>query len=234
MGSTALNEFNRGNTYYENQHYDSAIVVYEGLINKAYFSDDLHYNLANAYFKSNRLAKAILHYEKALKINPSNADAAYNLAIANEKTVDRIEAIPELFIYRWWKSIFNLFSADLWSKIALFFFVIALAGISLYWFLSAINIRKIGFFTAVIALFLALFSWFMAMQQNNYLNKLNFAIIIEPTVNIISSPSPGSSTLFVLHEGTKVKVKDEKGEWYNVSLPNGNEGWIKKSLVGEI
>ena len=41
--------------------------------------------------------------EKALKINPNSEDAAYNLKIANDRTVDKIEMIPDLFIYRWWK-----------------------------------------------------------------------------------------------------------------------------------
>jgi tetratricopeptide (TPR) repeat protein len=223
--------FEGANRFYEDGKYTQAIKSYESLLQSNYTSDDLHYNLANAYFKTNDIAQSILHYEKTLKLNPSHEDAAYNLKIANEKTIDQIEAIPDLFIYRWWKNIYNLFSMDAWAQLVIVFFFIVLFGLAIYFLSSALQLRKIGFYLAAIALFLALFSWVMADRQKNSLQNTKYAIIMEPTVNINSSPSAGSSKLFVLHEGTKVKVDEIKDDWFNVSLPNGNKGWIKKEFV---
>lgn len=229
-----MQEFTEANRYYENAQYDSAVLIYNSLLEAEYLSSDLHYNLANAYYKKNQIAPAILHYEKALKIDPNNEDAAYNLKLAEEKTIDRIESIPELFIYRWWKTVFNLFGVDQWAKLVFAFLLLSVLGFSAYLFIQKLTFRKIGFYLALTSICISLFAWFMASRQNQYLNKVQFAIVMEPTVNINSSPSAGSSKLFVLHEGTKLKVEEEKEDWYKVSLPNGNEGWIKKSLVGEI
>ena len=221
--------FENANKLYENGEYKEAEKMYVQLLEKDYISDDLHYNLGNALFKTNQLAKAILHYEKALKINPSNEDAAYNLELANNKTIDKVEAIPDLFLYRWWQAIYNFLSVDHWAKLTVILFTLALLGFSLFLFSSAISLRKLGFYSILIFTFLALASWFLASQHNKAFSAEKSAIIMLPTVNILSAPSEGSSQLFVLHEGTKVNIKDKTEGWLKVSLPNGNEGWIVSS-----
>ena len=230
----SLDTFKMANQLYENAQFNEAEQLYISLLAKDIISDDLHFNLANTYFKTKRIAPAILHYEKALKINPSNEDAAYNLKLANAKTVDKVEAIPELFFYRWWKSIYNLMSADNWAKLTCGFLLIAALLFIAYLFANTITIKKMGFYISVTALGLGLFTWFMAAQQKSYLESKSYAIIMQPTVNVISAPTSGSSQLFVLHEGTKVKIKDVSNEWLKVALPNGNEGWIESSKLESI
>ncbi len=229
-----MEQFISGNNAYEKGEYKEAIDNYETVLAKGYFSAELHYNLGNAYFKYEDIAQAILHYEKALKIKPNFKDAAYNLSIANAKTIDKIEALPELFIYRWWKSIYHLFSITGWTTLLFTFVFIALIGYSTYLLSRKIKLKKLSFYSASITLSLALVCWLMAASQNRNLHAIDFAIILNPTVNINSSPSAGSSKLFVLHKGTKVRVEDHKGEWANISLPNGNKGWIKKEVLGDI
>ena len=97
--------------------------------------------------------------------------------------------------------------------------------------MSQVHIRKISFYLAASLIVLAVLSWFFASEQQRYLETKSYAIIMEPTVNINSSPSLGSSKLFVLHEGTKVKIKDSSSGWFKVSIPNGNEGWIESKLI---
>ena len=219
---------------YKDGNYNRSIQIYNALIDSNYLSEEIHYNLANAYYKNNDLAYAILHFEKAIKINPSMEDAKHNLEIANGKTIDKIDQIPELFLYRWWKSLVNLFSLKLWTYGSILLFILFVIGISLYFLTRDSNWKKITFYIGTINLFLALFFWFMAFRHQAILKQIDFAIIIEPTVNINSSPSEGSSKLFVLHEGTKVKVKNSTEGWTEVSLPNGNSGWIENSLIAFI
>lgn len=228
---TARTAFESANQQYEAGNYAQAIQAYESLLANDYTSDQLHYNLANAYFKKNEIAEAILHYEKALKLNPSHEDAAYNLKIANEKTIDQIESIPDLFIYRWWKSFYKLFSMDTWAQWVIAFFFLALLAWGMYLLANQLQWRKLGFYVAISCIALGLLSWLMADRQKSSIHKMRYAIIMEPTVNINSSPSAGSSKLFVLHEGTKVKVEEIKADWVQVSLPNGNKGWIKNEFV---
>lgn len=227
-------QFLKANAAYDSANYVMAIQLYESLVSDQYVSEALHFNLGNAYFKRNNIPMAILNYEKAIKIDPSHEDAMYNLELANDKTIDKIESIPELFLYRWWKAIFNVFSADGWAYLSVSLFFMAVVFFGIYFFIRLVAIRKIGFYGGSIALGLALISWFMAYQQNAYLHSTQYAIVIEPTININSSPSEGSSKLFVLHEGTKVNVEEIRDNWYKVSIPNGNEGWVEKGYLADI
>ncbi|MEQ8623717.1 MAG: tetratricopeptide repeat protein [Vicingaceae bacterium] len=226
--SSGLQAFKAANKLYEEGKYQNASEQYNQLIDKGYISDDIHYNLANSYFKMNDIAPAILNYEKALKINPNNKDAANNLALANEKTVDKIEQVPELFFYRWIDSILNIMSLNAWSKLSVVLFFLAFICFALYLFTTTLTLKKVGFYAFSIMLILGFTSWLMAAKQKHSLEAKNYAIVMNPTVNIVSSPSKGSSQLFVLHEGSKVKIKEETEDWFRVALPNGNEGWIDK------
>ena len=47
-----------------------------------------------------------------------------------------------------------------------------------------------------------------------------------PSVNGKSSPDNSGTDLFVIHEGSKVTVEDEMGDWFEIKLSDGNKGWI--------
>ena len=45
-----------------------------------------------------------------------------------------------------------------------------------------------------------------------------------------SSPGRDSAKdLFVLHEGTKVKLLDSVGSWRNIELADGRQGWLPEA-----
>jgi len=219
---------------YDRQDFTKAAQFYNTLCEMDPQNVELHYNLGNAHFKNKALAKSILHYEKALKLYPQHQDAAHNLKIANQKTVDKIESIPNLFIYRWWRSIYNLYPADTWASISIALMALSLIGISIFLFMSEVKLKKIGFYGALFNLVFALICVLLAVNQKSYVNSASFGIIMEASVNVISSPSSGSSQLFVLHEGTKVKIKSEDKLWIRIALPNGNEGWIEGKNIASI
>ena len=219
---------------YDRQDYQKAILYYDSLLKLDPNNSDLQFNIGNAYFKNREIPKSILHYERALKIDPKHDDAIYNLRLANEKTVDKIEAIPDLFIYRWWRSIYNLYTADEWARISVALLILCLIGFTIFLFMKEVQIRKIGFYGGLFNLVFALFCILLATNQHSYMKSTSHAIIMSPTVNVISSPSAGSSQLFVLHEGTKVSVKSADKNWVQIALPNGNEGWVDKQQLESI
>jgi uncharacterized protein YgiM (DUF1202 family) len=83
-------------------------------------------------------------------------------------------------------------------------------------------------------LVLALLSLAVAKMQNNYFNGHKHAIVFNGTVNVKSAPGDGQKTLFVIHEGTKVGILEQNGDWIKVELPNGNIGWIGAAAVKTI
>jgi tetratricopeptide (TPR) repeat protein len=100
VAQTAVDEFERGNTYYREGQFERAVDAYEKILSQGVTSPALYFNLGNAYYRTGKNALAILAYERALHLEPNDPDIKHNLDLANLKTVDRIEPLPELFLDR--------------------------------------------------------------------------------------------------------------------------------------
>ena len=62
--------------------------------------------------------------------------------------------------------------------------------------------------------------------------KADDAVVMRPVTSVKSSPSAESSKdLFILHEGTKVRIIDEVGSWNNIELADGRQGWIPSADI---
>ena len=92
--------------------------------------------------------------------------------------------------------------------------------------------RKTGFILGIVFLLLSAGALtFAAGQKSDYLKQEN-AIVMRPVSTVRSSPdSYSSKDLFVLHEGTKVKVLDRVGDWVNIELSDGRQGWARASEI---
>ena len=95
------------NEAYKQKNYQNAIHSYSDLVSLGYQSPTLYYNIGNAYFKSEQLAKSILWYERALRLAPSNEDILHNLAFANNQIIDEMDIVPEFFLKKWIRSLYN-------------------------------------------------------------------------------------------------------------------------------
>lgn len=226
--------FNKANEFYAEGKYEEAVKEYEKLITEKKISTDLYYNLGNAYYKLDEIPEAILNYERALKLKPDNEDALYNLAMANKKTVDKIERLPELFIGNTWRNLVSSRTVNNWAMYAIGLIFISLLFFVGYLFLSQTFIKKINFYAGVFFFLTALFSWLMASQHQSMNNNSSEAIVFSPSVTIQSEPNPNAENLFTLHEGTKVSLLEEDGEWSKIKLPNGNVGWISSEALKSI
>ena len=219
---------------YNTRQYTESITQYEKIIDGGYESYALYYNLGNACFRNNEIAKSMLYYEKALKIAPNNEDIKHNIEVVNSKLIDKVEMVPELFYKRWWKLVVNLFDIETLAIVNIILLSLALLFIALYIAFSGILIRKISFWAGVFLLFLFGIGIIAASQRNHYLISHHEAIVFTQTVNIKSSPDESSKDIFVLHEGTKVKLLDVVADWQEIRIANGSVGWIKLSDIRKI
>ena len=60
------------------------------------------------------------------------------------------------------------------------------------------------------------------------------AIVFEELVNVKTEPKTSSENAFMLHEGTKVFVKETLENWKRIELTDKSEGWIKKEAIREL
>lgn len=214
---------------YIRNDFTTAIQIYE-MILRTGESADIYYNLGNSYYKIGDIAKAILNYERALILKPANKDIRSNLEIARAKTVDKVTDVPELFFITWLKSITNSMGIQSWAIIAISFFLLFIVSIYFFFFSTKIVARKTFFILALFFLvFCVIANISAAFQRMVRLNRMN-AIIISPSVTIRSTPNDNGTSLFILHEGRKVFIKDDSmKDWKEIQLEDGNVGWVKKN-----
>ena len=193
-------------------------------------SPELYYNIGNACFKASDYAHAILYYERALRLDPSYSDARFNLEFTQEFIQDRIESVPEFFLKTWVRKIDYLLSSGAWTVLFFIFLALALACILLYLLGGETAKRRTGFFGSIIAMLIAVMCLAFAASQRADYNKADSAIVTTPVASVKSSPGADSAKdLFILHEGTKVEILDSVGEWCNIELSDGRQGWMKSS-----
>ena len=71
-----------------------------------------------------------------------------------------------------------------------------------------------------------------ASQQKEHLVNRSEAIVMNPSVTVRSTPSESGTSLFILHEGRKVSVKDNSmKEWKEIRLEDGKVGWVPASAI---
>lgn len=224
-------KFKLGSDYFTSGNYDKALEQWMDLYKTGYRSAELEYNIGNVCFKTNNIPGAILFYERARLQKPADEDINYNLQIARTLVVDRFEEIPDLFFIRWYNFLSLILSSNSWAAISIITFVLCLLFLSLYFYSARYRLKVMGFWLALFLLIISLFSIAFAFRNKSLIHDSRKAIIFSPLVNGKSSPDNSGTDLFVLHEGTKVSVEDEVGEWLEIRLSDGNKGWIPSNSL---
>jgi len=220
-----------GDSAYIKGDYLTAIQIYENLLQQGE-SAEIYYNLGNSYYKSGDIAHAILNYERALLLQPENGDIHANLQIANAKTIDKITPIPEIFFITWIKSLINSLNIDTWTKLGIISFILCLIGLGIFLYGKVITWKKAGFVGGIVLFVLTLLCNIFAFQQKKNIMIRNNAIVISPSITVRSTPSENGTSLFILHEGHKIEIKDgSMQDWKEIRLKDGKVGWVPASSI---
>ena len=225
------NWFEDGNSAYSEGNYEQALTFYNSIVENGMESASLYYNMGNAYYKMKEYPYSILYYEKALKLDPSNEDIKTNLEIANMAIVDKITPIPQSFIARWWDGVGSAFSADGWAWLSIVVFALLLVCLFVFLMARRVGLRKTGFFVGLLAVLCLVVSLSFAIERQKDVKYQDEAIIMLPTAMVKSSPSENSVDLFVLHEGSKVRIMDGANGWSKIKIADGSVGWLQSDAM---
>src|SRR5664280_45894 len=224
-------KFRQGVDFFSAGNFDKALEQWIDIYNTGYRSANLEYNIGNAYFKLNNVPYAILFYERASLLKPADEDINYNIQVAKTLIVDRFQEIPELFFIKWYNFVSLFLSTNSWAKISLTSFILFLLLLSLYIYSPRHRYKVIGFWLAFFFIILSLSSLAFSKRNKSLVYDSHKAIISIPVISGKSSPDKSGNDLFVLHEGTKVTIEDEVGEWTEIRLSDGNKGWVPLNTV---
>ncbi len=219
--------WNAANSAYVEGRWSDAVSDYEKISGMGLESAALYCNAGNACFKDGNIPMAILYYERALRLDPSYEDARYNLDLMNMMIQDRIDPVPEFILKEWAGKVCYVMDSDSWAWCFIAFLAVTLAMVLLFLLAPSAGGRRTGFFTGIATLIIALASLsFSIMQRQDYMSA-DDAVVMRPVTSVKSSPSSEASMdLFILHEGTKVRILDSVGSWCNIELADGRRGWL--------
>lgn len=226
--------WDRANTAYINADYRTAIENYERILDRGMTSAKLYYNLANACFKSDRLGEAIVGYRRALRLAPGDEDIRYNLSVARARTKDNIEAIPEFFVGAWLRALRHTMGCTAWSIVSLAAWAVLLGCLLCYLLSQRMVLRKAGFY-GMLAAFAAgvATTWFALAERREMLDRDEAVVMVSSTA-VKSSPDRSATDLFVLHEGTEVRVTGRLDRWCEVVIADGKKGWVEEHKIETI
>jgi tetratricopeptide (TPR) repeat protein len=216
---------------YSREHYDKAIKLYEKLA-KSTPDYKVYYNLGCSYYRIDNISKSVLWLERASRLNPSDEDVQFNLALVRNKTIDRITPKHEMIFVTLFKKIVNLFSLESWSIVNISLFILTFVFISLFFFSNVLSLRKVGLFMSALCIILCIMGNICAYQQRSLAMNHTSGIIMSPAVTVKSTPTESGSDLFVIHEGTRVEIRDSSMKnWLEIQIADGKIGWIPKNSL---
>lgn len=223
--------WDQANTAYINNDYHQAEELYLTILQRGERSAKLYFNLANAYFKREELGQAILYYHRALRLQPGDEDIRYNLSVAEARTKDTIDQIPDFFFTEWMRSIRHLMSANAWTAWSLIWFAVMLGALLFYLLSARLILRKAGFYATLISLLCFIASTIFASGQSREQQSQSEAIVMSSSAAVKSSPDRSATDLFILHEGTKVEITNSLENWCEVMIADGKKGWTERSKI---
>jgi len=226
--------FEQGKEHYKNGKYQQAITSWMKILDNGEHSAELYFNLGNAQYKLNHIGPSIYYYEKALQLSPNDEDIKNNLAFAENAKIDSIEPLPQTVFSKWYKSIAEVFTFDGWAIAAIIFSIFFVALFLFYYFAFSERRKRLLFVGSMFAGFLLIASLTMAFFTYGDYSKNQPAIIFASEIEVKTEPTMGSNVAFTLHEGTKVQISAQDGNWFRITLADGKDGWIPASDLKQL
>ena len=214
-------------TLYQQGRYDEARAMYRSFSEQNLYSADALYNLGNTYYKQGEWGEALTYYSKARRLAPRDRDIAFNMALLRTHLRQQPSMSPfsaeAMGILTQWISV---------NEAALLFFI-PLSGCLFFLSLVVVFRKPWGDFQVRILVTFGVSVVFGLL----FLLKCSgdvwpeYVILIDEKTSVKSGPSERLTTQGYVYEGTKMCVKGREGDWVNVVLSNGVEGWVNKDVL---
>jgi tetratricopeptide (TPR) repeat protein len=225
--------FTQANTAYEAGEFATALALYDSVATE-FSSFELWYNAGNAAFRTGDLGRSILYYERARRIKPTDDDLLVNLTVANERVADRIAELPSMGVENLWTVLTASARLPLWSILAILFQLVGFGFLAGWLFAGKPAFKRSFFALGVACIFIGFTTYGMANATMNRIEANTEAVILAALVEVKNGPSANENNAFVLHEGTKVKIRQRRGEWFEIKLANGGVGWVLAETIETI
>jgi tetratricopeptide (TPR) repeat protein len=227
--ATPGDDFKAANQLYDAGKFAEAAAAYEQIEPKTAY---VYYNLGNAQFREGKSGYAVLNYERARRLAPRDPDILANLRFAEQRLgVGEVNASPQA-IARFLRTAIESHTSTEWSVyelVALWLTMLAVA------FCICVPRVRTGFLVIAGASFVGLAVSTFALSYEVVADRnAPSAIALTAETEARFAPMPDSTVHFKLAEGTKVAIREDRGQWLFVERADGQQGWVKSETVGRI
>lgn len=187
----------------------------------------LEYNIGNCYLQAGDLGRAILHYLRAQRLMPRDSLLADNLAEARSRRLTNVPVGRAGAVLR------NVFfwhfeTSPAGRKRA------AVALFALAWVLLTVRvfIRRRGWHVAAGVCMIASLGLTASLSTQQWLERTNPpGVVLDMDVVVYKGPGAGYQRQFEqpLQSGTEFTLRERRGTWWNIELPDGQRGWIDRA-----
>lgn len=222
-------------TAYSKGDFEKAVQYYEGIISLGFESPEVYFNLGNVYYKTDKIGMSILNYERAKKLSPYDEDIAFNLKLANQRTLDKIEPLPKLFLQEWWDNLKSMHSEKTWGIRSIVCFTLFLLFLGVFITSGRIFTKQFGFWLALVFFVLSTITFSISKSRYKDITEKDSAVILSSSAEIKNAPDDKGTKLFILHEGTVVNAPEiiinPQGEWVKIEVSSDKVGWVKRAQI---
>jgi tetratricopeptide (TPR) repeat protein len=211
--------------------YQTAIVLYEDVLNAGQHSGTLLYNLGNAYYAVGDFGMAMLNYRRAALYMPRDSDLNISIARlhAERTTFVGAETDPLNQLGELTTDVFTLYEFSLIVFVAWVVFF-ALMAIRILRSVYTTDYRIIITTAGVILL-----TGVLLLGSRLYIDmRRPSAIILPESAPVMSGPGEDYLPIYDIYAGAEVRVMAEVGDWVRFALPDRREGWILRNNLGYV
>lgn len=224
--------FLEANALYADGVYDDAAARYERVLAGGIENADVRYNLANAYFKAGMTGRAVLNYERALRLDPGHEDARANLEFMSEILADRQAPVggpvSELV-----EGAYARATPTRLAVLASVLYFVLMGAVILGTLRGALT-GWVARLAVVMGICLVVVGGILAVRLYRQ-RSVREAVVLAPEVAVRTGPGEDFVLEFRLHEGTKIRAREDRGDWVRISVGGTDlEGWLPAGSLEEI
>lgn len=235
LADTQIALFEEGNQAYRAGNYAEALEAYKKIVDTGYDSGSLYFNMGNCHYKLGHIGKAVQYYEKAKRLIPGDEDLRANLDIANLSVVDKIEPRETFIVTRIVDFWIYLLPGPVLTIVVAVIYILTIVFLILWLITRNLTLRRFTIRMALITGILCVLFGSALIGQIAENKSHVEAVILADKVDVMSAPmAQGGTEIFVLHEGTKVEIDQQNGDWVEIILPDRKAGWVKQEVLGFI
>ena len=222
-------DFRVANRFYDAGKFAEAATAYEAITPK---TAHVYFNLGNACFRQDKIGHAILNYERARRLAPRDPDILANLKFAQQRLlVDEVNT-PASALRRFVDNVLASRTIDEWAGyelVGLWLTVLAVAG-WVWW-----PKLRTGFMVGALAAAGVLLVMSVALGLRYYSDwVMPPAIVLSAKTEARFAPLPDATVHFQVAEGTRVVIREDRGQWLFVERADGQQGWVKADGVERV